>query len=476
MRVQCKILTRPDVSAPVLFDLNVTKDSEWLHADEFDLGEPEFTVNPDGSLEEGTRTVRLPLRVRGTHDQAQEMLGHLARALMDPRARWLLWQIDNDLPPTFFRLHPSASGSMDFQRVYADNEDGSTWQWNVDVVANAFAYGERRTQEVTLSYSNSNMSVKLPSPGGDVPTRLRVDVNPGRDLVGAANLLAVAALPRGEVAALPVWEAEVFTARSGYGKNTYAGVSPSRLSAAAGQGGNTCILAPGTMFPSRNGGLFFSGTAPASIYPGEWKVLARVVNLDGGACSPSYRAGLSAYGQRYPGQWSTWQCPADATAGYMSWLDCGQIQVPAGIDPTDMDPDEVGAPDMLMWHRGDGSSKRTAIDLIALVPTRPVVGRGSVMNVGWGYYAGLNSLNRLRVDDIGNRVGVVDLFGRKWTPHAPPTLHGGFPVTCPGYDNWLTWIPNVQRANAPATTEQTTTHTVTVTVSWMPRYLHMGSL
>lgn len=503
MPVTCKILSSPDRNAEVRFDFNPGfQEGSWLHDrnDGFDLGEPEFTVAYDGSLVEGTRSLKMSYINARSRAEAESALGACARAVMVTSDNWLMWQLDQYSTPTFFRLHPSKPGGLDFRWVDAFSDDHRIWRWDITLEADAFSYGERRSYQTTVTYGLEGSSFKIPEPTGDVPTRARVEVTPTStgtdpegwpvtlsDMIGCTPMVSMSSFP---VGALPEegilrWESEYFTARAGYLRYETALTSGSRLSELPGRGfGIECPNASNTGF---SGSLCMSGTAPNKVPPGAYRVMLRIVNPSTTTpVRPSFRVQAQGWGASASTYWTTWQCPTasgpSSAFAYGSWLDCGELQVPVGVDPTNLDINDIERPDISIYHRGDGNAGRVIIDQIMMVPTDPVNGEASTLMIGWLNGTGPSVFGPMVVDDQSYRVGNFDELSdpgnSKWRSEGAPRVFGGYPYLAPQKDNFFTFLWNVQRENPSQNLKTFDPHEMelSVKVSWNPRYLHLGSL
>lgn len=495
MPVVCKIVREPERDAAVAFDFNPGIGSgAWMHdrTDGFDLGDPGFSVAHDGSLIEGIRDIKLSYIETRSRSQAESTLGACARALTDTSAAWLMWQLDQFATPTFFRLHPSSPGGLDFTWVDANNDDNRVWRWDVTLTADAFAYGERRTYEKRVSYGLTGSTWKLPDPSGDVPTRAKVEVTPtiapapanATDMTGCTPMVNFAAFPAG---ALPDgvqrWEAERFTPRNGYARGTAPLASGSRLSEHNDTTGIECPNASNTGF---TGGICMSGAAPTKVPPGTYQVMLRIVNpATTTPVRPAFRVAAEGWGATASTYWQTWHCPTGAgpnsAFAYGSWLNCGQLQIPVGVDPTGLTIEEIDRPEISVYHRGDGTAGRVVIDQVLLVPVDPVTGSASTLFIAWATNSGPTVFGPMTIDDTSYRVGNLDVLSGatpKWRSEAAPRAVGGYPILSPGKDNWLTFLWNVQRDNPTQNMKTFDPHDLALNlkVSWTPRYLHLGSL
>lgn len=503
MPVICKIVSSPSRHSVTRFDFNPGHaEGAWLHNrnEGFDLGEPDFTVAHDGSLVEGTRTITLPYMVGRSRTETEEALSGCAQAITTSSENWLLWQLDQYSTPTFFRLHPAKPGGLDFRWVDAFSDDQRVWRWDVTLEADAFPYGERRSYEQKITYGLAGSSYLLPRPGGDVPTRARVELTPSAytedengwpvtlsDMTGCTPMVNLTSFPVGTLSAtgIPRWEAEHFTPRSGYLRYETTLTSGSRLSTLPNRG--TGIECPNTSNTGFSGALCMSGAAPTKIPPGTYRVMLRIVNPSTTTpVFPAFRVAAEGWGASSSTYWTTWQCPTAAgpssAYAYGSWLDCGTLQIPVGVDPTNLTINDIDTPNLSIYHRGDGSSGRVVIDQIMMVPTDPVDGTSTTLLAGWLTNIGPSIFGPMTIDDLSYRVGNIDELSEagksKWKSEGAPRVFGGFPLLSPQKDNYLTFLWNVQRENPNQNLKTFDPHEteLTMKVSWNPRYLHLGSM
>ena len=472
--VTCQIVDTPDETAAVLVDLN-DKVNTRIGKGQLSFGNPD--LNP-GRVEStnGVREIRVPLTVQGTQAAAELTLVTIARTLASTSPRWMLWKQTPTSPPTWFRLIRSPLGELDLSLVPLDGT-AKQWRWDLTLTAEAFSYGARVTGTHRLLYrrwaggvDTDVLSARLDDVKGDAPARVRVDIKPTGSMAGWSPWVNITAVPESAWTSGPtVWQAEAFTPGTGYVRNeiSYGGPDPT-----AGNPYNV-LKTNGTQNTQWAGARCASGEAPTLPLPGRYALLVRLITAHTGAIAPSFRWGaVAGPDEILAPTWSTWRKPAKSRQ-FAGWLNLGPFQFPAGMNPAGLRPEEMVPPTITLWHRGDGVNADVFVDKLLLVPVELVEGAGHNLTAGapheW-YGAAANST--LRVDDMVRRVAIVtrDAIPRYFIT-TPPKPGGGFPYVTPGFDNWITVLPNVGVLGGD---DSSGADTFDVEVSYHPRYLHLA--
>lgn len=432
--------------ANVVFDFNPGKSSEqqmWLGADDFDYGTPEWDQSIIGPVE-GGRVLSLAFRARGRY--AESAISRLSEILTRSNPGYLMWQTRKDSEPIWFRLQRQASANpLDFSTVWADDADNSTWRWKVDLIADAFALGARQTLTATTQLAKAGQPVMPPVEImdpilGDAPAPLNLDIDAG-DLTGyRTQLMSWASDPAATV-------------------DPWAGTAPNLNETITGSGS------------ARIGAL------PANPPPGQFRCLLYAKRITTYNTS-KFRVNVDdGYGGSLI---STPQVIVAPDAGTWDgrWIDCGRINLPAGVDSADLAEDALGDIDWTVDVQSTSSSGVWKISNFTLIPVHTVSSRAATTVLGvstWGarwpggvlWPSGPRGV--VRVDSERSRVGIADGDTGKWVLTAPPVVDGSFPRVHPGARNFLMFLPRTNNVGVHSygTSGETT-------MWYYPRHLHIG--
>lgn len=460
----CRITSAPDLSAPTLVNLAEGDGiGTYTWKDGFSLGEPTWSVTPSG-LAEGVREITLPLTVDGDdYNAAHRRLSRIAQAVMRPsRTAWLEWRPNDSAPPTWFRLHQGAGGMIDFRNVWSLNEARNTPGWDIKLVADAWGIGSS-VQHILAQVPVTQPTRELPEILGDVPAPAQVIVTPSDSLMGWRQELVLSAQQKEAVNAPPVpWRASLFTPGS---SATLSGTAvqvtdPSRLS-------------------SSSGGEVLSGSPPSDLMPGTYACYALI---DRGSTTTTatnggwWKIGTKFFSEpRLTAEWEPWNPPASSDQSQTtSWVSCGEITIPWGLDPAGMADDVQVRPTITVWYRPADDVLRPRIRYVLLVPTdlAASVGRATTLTTQWGMYAP-RATSPYRVNGEDRQVTVHDAFDQIYN-HPAPTITGGYPVLRPGARNFATWLARTN-PNASSSGRDASGVTAVMTVRYRPRWLHLAA-
>lgn len=468
----CQITSGPDEGNTVYIDLNNLPGGIFLDATGVSFGDPQFTSTPYQMIE-GTRQITLPINITGTSGQISQRVSQLSRVLARPLT-WLYWQTNSDTTPIWFRLERDQVGALDFSSVpmiTANNTNG-VWKWPLTLTAHSFAYGARITlPSFTVNSgtgANYTFSSKLPDIKGDVPAYCSVDIkwNYGSGAMkGFETLINIAACdPNSAFAGAPQWNLNGFSV----GNNASVQAVPSGLTAYSG---STVVGITNNVFDGQSPQTIITGNAPVNTAWGQFEAYVRVMRsgTDGAAHVQVGSVNIDGSTDMYQNS-AVWN-PASGSCA--SWLDCGQLSYPNGLDMSQMGTTggvAIGAPFALAFSGGGhGSTTTTYLDQVVLVPNH-IAGGGTTttMKLRWqgGSYPG--SSIHAKIDGDYGRTGLCDDSGQ-WEYALSPMITGGWPQLHPGYTNWFTTL-----ANTASTGIESASGSATVTISYCPRYLGVG--
>lgn len=451
-----RIVTQPEPGGMVLLDLMEGLDATWISADDFSLGEPVWSMSPRG-IAEGVREITVPLRVRGgTRAEVESRLSAIAMILMRPgRTAWLEWQLDGASSPTWFRLHQGIRGEQDFAQVYSESVDASQHRWKMVLTADAWGVSQRVEQTLpTIAAEQVQQGVQLGPVEGDVPAPAVVTVTPSKGLAGWQQVVNLAAAkPNSGYTGARLWRASQFQPR---GDNTINGQS----------------IQINTPSSALAGSEVLTGVVPTAITAGTYTVYLLARRGSTGSGGGWWKAGTSFFGRpMLTEQWASWQPPSGQNE--QSWVRCGEITVPSGLDPRALENRKILQPTLSVFFRNSGSSV-AMLDAIVLLPTDLADGAGPPTTTGiqWSTF-GPHEYAPMCIDGEWRMTGVVDPAG-DWHNHPMPTVFGGYPMVHPGADNWLSILLRTN-PSGPQTGTQLFNYSATVKVSYRPRWLNLAA-
>lgn len=421
-----------------LFDFNPGRDSVyemWLGADGFDYGTPEWDSSVLG-IQEGTRTLTLSFRARGRAAEGQ--ISRLSELLTRVVPGYLMFQTRQDSEPVWFRLQRNTSANpLDFTTVWSDDADNSTWRWQVTLVADAFALGAKQTLTATTVLGAAGTAYKAPvqivdTIVGDAPAPLNLDIAAGDLSNYRAELMSWALDPAATV-------------------NPWCGGATLNQTFTASTG----IAA------------YDVGALPSTPPPGQYRCMLYVqrtttsgtARWQGGLATDSGLAPVLSAGFT--------DAPGDGTFD-PKWVDAGRINLPPGMDFTDIPEDGLPALDwQVQVSSGGTSSQKWKITRFLIVPVQTVNTRAAttVLGVKFGNFP---DDAVMRVDSERSRAGIA--VDDKWQIGLPPVIDGAFPRVHPGAHNYVMLLP---RTNSATVHDYGTSGSTTMW--YYPRHLQVGS-
>lgn len=460
MSVRARLVTTPEPGAVVLADLNEGRKSAYLQAGDFSFGEPAWSGSRTGVVE-GTREITLPVGVRGaTRQQVEARLSQIAQALMRPgRTTWLEFQLDSDASPTWYRLHQGGRGSVSLDRVFTDDVDLSTHQWTITVVADAWGVSQR-VQLPPVNLSLANPSALLDGVEGDVPAPVDITITPSVSLALWQPAISVASVrPESPYQGAKYWPHTFMTPGTGCAVTT-------------ARGGGIIVNTPSTDF-GWNG--IARGEIPEDIPAGTYTVNI-LVERDSGTGGGWFKAGSITDGS-WPlltDRWVPWN-PHSGSGRDVSWLRCGNITLPAGLDPRVMDDDAYVRPTLTVNFRPDGSNSKPVLKAMILTPVdlRDSGGPASTLLPQW-LLVGPDASSPMKVAGDARLVGSVSSTGA-WRNVPTPVITGGFPVVYPNARNYLSILMRVNPRMMLSSAPSMLAATATATVSYRPRWMHQAA-
>lgn len=443
-------VTAPDPAAEVLFDFNdegtwATGAGSGVNADGWTLGTPQrLSSSGDPRTSWGPRRCEFRLRISGDRYAAQSVQSRLARVLMRPEF-WLRFQLDAGSHPVWLRVVGADPGDLSFETVFVDRSTYDHWTVGVGLDAEPFAYGERVVlSTLTLPADPATgMWLALPDILGDAPARLRVTLDPapgdggGSDVDSADVAVHVAPVA---TSGFVTWQAEAFT--NGTGTTTEAN---------AGSSGGSRKRVD---FASPAMTTRFYGTAPTAVPAGIYRVWARCVNTSTTRSVPARLSLESAVGE-------TVTIP---TSTDTRWQDFGTFAIPAGL--VDLPGISGGSTSPYLTFEAGAGNLTTADDLLvdafALAPVRLVNAYEEATSLQvdtTGYW------ETLMLDGDYEVPYAMKADGTMAAAQGGVSLVGGWPEARPGVANTLA---------AFRTDKNTISDSVTVTVSYLPRWIWLA--
>ena len=459
-----RITTGPSEQAATVADL--ATDLVAAQANGFDLGDPEASFDALGEPIEASRTITIPLQIKGEQKTVGQAMSAIARAVSVPD-RWLLVQRTPSTDPVWFRLHPQSPGSLDIGNAYVSG--GGWWAWTLALTVDSTSVGERRTiprrgaTSATTTVTNDGYArgIVIDAPG-DATMPLRIDVTPGVSYPGRTIGVSTFSVP---------WDspliagAEPAIIREDTDFATVSGVS-TRTTGSGYLSGGTGITVSMSSTATR---LMMAGHANSwKPEPGRYLILARLYR-DGSTGTAQLRLGQRWFGQDAWQAWRTWR-PTDG-GNRSSWLPIGYLQHPFGDTGQGLTPQDVAPSEIAVQVRGDGSSSTLHLDQVAYFPVDLARGTSErFMRAAFDANVGASSTLSWRVDGEHGRISIADGFGQVHsTPQ--PLRAGGWPAATPGMATAITWF--IDTSDTPLGFEGVS-GSFSMRVSGAPRLLHLG--
>ena len=461
-----RIVDRPEVGAAVLVDLN---DELVATQAGFDFGDPDFTVSvDDGSIVEGQRSITLPLVLRGSRGEVARRLADLAMQVAR-RGRWLLWQWAPESAPTWFRLVPTAPGSLDLNLAFVDATGPQQWSWDLTLTADAFTRGQRVTYPaVTVTNTGGDRGFTLTA-AGDVPAPLRIDLAPSHDLHSRRVLVSTFSVPAGSSMVTAGGAPHLIASDASFTPQGPA----SRVTGQSHLSGTDGISIP---VSTTTATVVADGTWPWSPAPGTYAVYARLYRV-GGSGHGRFRMAQVSNGIASWQGWSndptspSWWRPEDG-GNRASWHRIGILRHPMGARSHGLRDGDVIAPSIQIQFQGSdsGSSSTIIIDQLALIPLALEEGSCTVGMFDFTAGQGPTPTTVARIDGDTQRVSIIDGFG-KVHPRRHPQVAGGWPTAWPGMVTCVTTL--LDTSPAPSGVDSVA-QSSTLTASIQPRHIHLA--
>lgn len=465
-----RFVDAPEVSAGVRFDFHdrlteTTRTS--LLADDWSLGVPVLQGEADAeSVQYGPRTLRFTLVVEGPKLAALAKQSAVAREMLR-RDNWLLFQLNEDTEPVWFRLYRAEPGELSFEFFRNDREQDE-WHIAMSLPAEAWAYGSRITigpLSMVNDPTNANPNmVVLPDIVGDAPAPARIRFRYTAAQTGRRHLIATSPVP--EAFEEPIWW------QIGTGDSWSVGADTGSPSTDADYVGGT--HRPVSFSGTPGMATRVSGTAPSAVPPGRYKVHARVGRSDASSTFAA-RFGVTTgfsyvYGDTLPLIWGT------SAVEHMAYVDLGVFRLPQGNPLLDLSgEDDVTAVVSLQAQRLSGTGSLHLNGLL-LIPVGDENARTLYVD-----YPGL-APSALLTDEFHD-ADLDVVYCRSATTGVlssmnAPGLEGGFPVLVPGERNALHWLEQTspsraQVAGGGSDVPDRVTSAAQIVVSYHPRSLWM---
>lgn len=475
---EVQFVAAPEDGAAVLFDFNDNfGDAPAQIVDgTFTLGIPSLVGDPDGlGVEYGPRTVAFDLLVFGSRQAACSTQALLARTFMLRRRGWLRVRMDEFSSPVWLRTYTPTPGELDFELVSLDMQQPDAWRIEVQVAAEPLIRGERIELGPYVISNNPDattnpMSVTLPAIVGDAPAPLRIEAAFSETRNQVDILWSVAAVP--DNYAQIVWDigtgdgwtlgsdTQSPTTDTNYSNGSYRFVNFSATEDMTGR---------------------LDGIAPSEPPPGRYKVMLRQGRITSTGTF-AFRFGYQTLiGQHVEGS------PVAVVDRFgVAWVDLGDFDFPTPRSDVDL-PVVAAAPNVALQVQRLASSEWVALDAFMLIPLA-LEGVGNLE--AWEKSETLVS----EFGPLGPQAGSGDV--QIWDGDSEISLRQGsdgvldgltaatsrgqFPRVRPGVNNHLTVIqqarttPVVGAPGGTADVNDVIARTVTVNLSYQPRWLWLG--
>lgn len=466
-----QFVAAPEVGARVLLDLNNDDHDLRLQtypdAPSWDLGSPSLSGPIDASGKAwGPRRLTFDLAVIGPRAATKTVISRLARILARRRT-WLLWQLDSLSAPVWFEIFASEPGGLNFESVYIDDRQVSTWEATLRLDASPWAIGELVTQDLgdlSNDPTTGGCRVELDPILGDAPTPLTITAEPSGDWgLRRVSMSVCSTEPEGQQR-VGIWQASQFTANNGTGAVV---ASPSW----PGNGYRTVTDSP-TSSARR---LVFTTSEP-TLKPGRYAAYLLCGPTDGsGPTTFDVRLTIGDFSDALAGDWVRVVGPV--RTGYQSWVPCGKWSLPVGVDQAVLNEDDIlSALEIQVYARRVTGSNLINLGAVMLVPLDgPGVVSSSTTTSRWLLpWASSPLILDGESETVYSRAadgGPVSV--------TLPELRGIFPTVVPGATNTLTVLqqtsdivdsPDFEVANGDDVRESTA-----LSASYRPRYLWMPS-
>ena len=466
-----RLVDAPSASATTLLDFNdITATPYRDVVDDFSAGAPSADGEPDAiDPLYGNREVSFTFRIKGTKAQATTLISTLARRLLLGPG-WLRYQLTASAEVRYYRILRADPGDVSMENILTTSTTKSeTWEVAVSLPCEPFSYGERQTfSAITIAndpLSGTNrVRAVLPAIIGDAPAPLRIEMNPSNAIVlsGYRHMFSLQST-NSTVAGSIVWPVG---GTDGWTVGTDTAASSSD---AAAPGGNKRVVsfATNATMVTR-----LSGSAPASLPAGKYKVLVWISRSDTSSTF-AMRFGQSvAFSYRY-GDTAVMDRAASTATGHATWVDLGDFQHPFGHNAPKGQEGFAATPDVAFQAQrlsGSGSMSVAGFLLVPLDSSDTIQSRtlfaefnlfGIDVNGGYGVFdADEEAVWAFSQFGVAANGTVAEVQGKYLTaiPGAVNTLH-------------LLQQVNARRPFFNADSSDLITATTALTISYHPRYL-----
>lgn len=482
-----KFVDSPAVGATVRLDLNDGSATAPRRVEaDIDFGVTAIEGEPDAVGQAfGFRSPRLTVQVKGTKANALAFVSALSKEMLR-QTNWLMFQLDASTSPRWLKTYRTGYQSLSLEQVFGNTTTGGTaaghpdvWRIEVPLVADGLAYGARQTLsgikfEQTISTdldaTFNALTAALPTLQGDAPTSLRVSLDTVTSLVTGEEWMIGCVAGKSSMLdpAFDIGTGDGYTAGTGTSAGSsnaaYVGGTYRTVTIAANDGGAGSSLADR-----------LSGTVTTTLPQGRYKVLLRY--------EASVTAGTTkTYLFRYTPQGAegnTVSVSVATTLGttQQGWVDLGDIPFPVNVGDLPSDSG-LTMPTTTSFKFTVGTSDNTSgtvrLDAFKFIPvTGSSVTRATMAKT---QFVAINPSFQVPVWD-GDTESLWITNSVTVTSDMPTRMSGSFPVADPGAEKNLLVAVALKSPNQVA--NATGIHTSrkaqsTATVSYFPRYLHIG--
>lgn len=466
-----RLVDAPAATAATLLDFNDTAATPYRDVvDDFSPGAP----SPDGDPDAidplyGEREVSFTFRIKGTKPQATALLSTLARRLLLGPG-WLRFQLTESDEVRYYRILRANPGDVSMENIQTTSTTKAEW-WMlaVSLPCEPFSYGERTVlSAITINNDpaagTNPCRAVLPAILGDAPAPLRIAMNPSNAAVLSGFRHMFSVLSTNTTVPGPiVWQV-------GGTDGWTAGTDTAASSADSASSGGTRRLV--SFATDATMATRLSGSAPASLPAGKYKVLVRVARTDtsstfamrfGQSVAFSYRYGDTAVMDRAP----------STANGHATWVDLGEFQHPFGHNAPRGQEGFAATPDVAFQAQRLTGAGSMSVDAFLLVPvdsndtiqSKTLFAEfnlfGIDVNGGYGVF-----------DADEEAVWAFSQFGVAANGTVSESV-GKFPTAIPGAVNTLHMLQqvNARRPFFNADTPDLITASTVLTISYHPRYL-----
>lgn len=472
-----QFVTEPSSAPTVLFDCNTFGGIYVTDPDfsEFTLGAPDADREPEQvNLDDGYRTAEFTVHIDSGYTDASAHISALSKILQRDKG-WLLFQREALHQPVFLRWYRSEDQAVSWERAKHD-------EYSLPVILDCdpFLRGEPvilPTQVIVNNPADAGAnpaSYELPPIKGDAPAPLRVQIVPdiGPDWSGFQPFMASTAYDASEVWGGPIlWDlvaAQWLDAGNGTGGD---------VADAAYVGGSyrlTDLDLVSSLATRLVGG---PATAPP---PGLYKALVRVTLTQQLAFSQvQVRMGQIYNGTqiRYGKTVLIDRANQISASPYTCWADLGEFMFPFGAQHVDLDDiDAAAIPEIqLDCGRVQGSCD-FRWDCVLLIPISTSATLFDSRTQSSRFQGSGLTVNRTGVwDGEKERFAAYD-NDTTWANQRQPDIRGGWLEVVPGASNVFHLLQQSETGrpfDVTGTFNDVIINTADVTLSYLPRYLHL---